>query len=146
MSLVEQELLTLPQHLSSPPVFGGVRVTRSLVLYVCFVDHCVSFCTFSFGHCDVCSSSIYGFWLPLWYLQTLLLPQTYVNLVDFSCSGVLVFLLRKTFRLFGIKWLWAYRMTVIPTMCRLCTNFDIYVFILSLGYIQLHCLFRIQCM
>jgi predicted nucleic acid-binding Zn ribbon protein len=26
----------------------------------------------SFGHCVVCSSSIYGFWLPLWYLQTLL--------------------------------------------------------------------------
>ena len=23
----------------------------------------------SFGHCLVCSSSIYGFWLPLWYLQ-----------------------------------------------------------------------------
>jgi hypothetical protein len=25
----------------------------------------------NFGHCVVCSSSIYGFWLPLWYLQTL---------------------------------------------------------------------------
>ena len=24
-----------------------------------------------FGHCVVCPSSIYGFWLPLWYLQTL---------------------------------------------------------------------------
>ena len=53
------------------PVFSGVRVTRSLVLYVCFVDHCLSLCTFSFGHCVVCSSSIYGFWFPLWYLQTL---------------------------------------------------------------------------
>jgi hypothetical protein len=40
-------------------------VTR--VLYVCFVVHCLSFCTFSFGHCVVCLSSIYGFWLPLWY-------------------------------------------------------------------------------
>jgi hypothetical protein len=57
--LVEQELLTLPEHMSSHPVFTGVRVTRSLVLYVCFVDHCLSFCTFSFGHCVVCSSSIY---------------------------------------------------------------------------------------
>jgi hypothetical protein len=37
----------------------------------CDVDRCLSFCTFSFGHCVVCSS-IYGFWLPLWYLQTLL--------------------------------------------------------------------------
>jgi hypothetical protein len=69
---VEQELPTLPEHLSSPPVFSGVRVTRSLVLRVCFVDRCLSFCTFSFGNCVVCSSSIYGFWLPLWYLQTLL--------------------------------------------------------------------------
>jgi hypothetical protein len=72
MSLVEQELLTLPEHLSSPPVFSGVRVTRSLVLYVCFVDRCLSFFPFSFGHCVFCSSSIYGFWLPIWYLQTLL--------------------------------------------------------------------------
>jgi hypothetical protein len=34
--VVEQELLTLPEHLSSPPVFSGVRVTRSLALYICF--------------------------------------------------------------------------------------------------------------
>jgi isoprenylcysteine carboxyl methyltransferase (ICMT) family protein YpbQ len=31
MSHGEQELLTLPKHLSSPHVFGGVRVARSLV-------------------------------------------------------------------------------------------------------------------
>ena len=36
VSIVEQELLTLPEHISSPPVVGGVRVTRSLVLYVLF--------------------------------------------------------------------------------------------------------------
>jgi hypothetical protein len=136
VSLVEQELLTLSELLSSPPGFSGVRVTRSLVLYVCFVDRCLSFCLLaivlsvlrytdsdypfgifklyhfqvhwvaiisshkarsligendhwlvciieqvhfkklaipvcSFGHCVVCSS-IYRFWLPLWYLQTLL--------------------------------------------------------------------------
>ena len=40
------------------PGFSGVRVTLSLVLCVCFVDHCLSFCTFSFGRCVVCSSSI----------------------------------------------------------------------------------------
>ena len=39
---------------------------------VCFVDRCLSFCTFSFGHCVVYSFSTYGFWLPIWYLQTLL--------------------------------------------------------------------------
>ena len=44
--LVDQELLSLPENLSSPPVFSGVRVTRSLDLYVCFVDRCLSFCTF----------------------------------------------------------------------------------------------------
>jgi hypothetical protein len=38
---VEQELLTLPEHLSSPPVFSGVRVTRSLVFSVVF---CRSLC------------------------------------------------------------------------------------------------------
>ena len=29
--LMEQELLTIPEHLSSPPVFSAVRVTRSFV-------------------------------------------------------------------------------------------------------------------
>jgi hypothetical protein len=41
--------------------YSGVRVTRSLVLCVCFVDRCLYFCTFSFGHSVVCTSSIYGF-------------------------------------------------------------------------------------
>jgi hypothetical protein len=27
----------------------------------------------SFGHCVVCSSSMYGFWLPLWYLLVIVL-------------------------------------------------------------------------
>ena len=58
VSLVEQGLLTHPEHLSSSPVFNGVRVPRSSVLCVCFVDRCLSV---SFGHCVVCSSSIYGF-------------------------------------------------------------------------------------
>ena len=36
--LVEQELLTLLEHLSSSSVFSGVRITRSLVVCVRFVD------------------------------------------------------------------------------------------------------------
>jgi hypothetical protein len=56
VSPVQQELPTLPEHLSSPLVFSGVCITRSLVLCVCFVDRCLSFCSFSFGHCVVCSS------------------------------------------------------------------------------------------
>ena len=60
---VEEEPLILPEHLSSPPVFSGlrvtrslvfcvmfcrslfvfsgIRVTRSLVICVCFVDRCL---------------------------------------------------------------------------------------------------------
>ena len=38
----------------------------------------------SFGHCVVCSSSIYRFWLTLWYLQTVLIR--YVRLR--STSGL----------------------------------------------------------
>ena len=91
VSLVEQELPTPPELPSSPPVFSGIHVTRSYVLCLCFVDRCLSFCTFSFGHYVVCSSSIYGFWLPLWYLQTLLWTRTspyivmmYINLNSFD--------------------------------------------------------------
>ena len=52
------ELLTLPEHLSSSPFLSGVRVTRSLVLCVCFVYRCLSFCPFSFGHCVACPSDL----------------------------------------------------------------------------------------
>jgi hypothetical protein len=40
---VEQKLPTLPKHPSSLLVFSGIRVTRSLILYVCFVDCCLPF-------------------------------------------------------------------------------------------------------
>ena len=36
-------MLTLQEYLSSPPAFSVVRVTRSLVLCVCFVDRCLYF-------------------------------------------------------------------------------------------------------
>ena len=52
---------SLRKFYCSPPVFSGVRVTRSLVLYVYFVDRCLSFFTFPFGHCVVCSPAIYEF-------------------------------------------------------------------------------------
>ena len=81
--LVELELLTHPEHLSSPPFFIGVRVTRSIVSCVCFVDRCLSFCTYSFGHCVVCSSSIYtdSDYPFKWYLQTLLI---YSRLIKYT--------------------------------------------------------------
>ena len=61
VQLVEQELPSLPEYLLSLPVSTEVHVARSLVLCVCFADRCLSFGTFSFDHCVVCSSSIYGF-------------------------------------------------------------------------------------
>jgi len=56
--IFNSELLHNPTHRKT------THDCTSLVLYVCFVDRCLSFCTFSFGHCVVCSS-IYGLWLPL---------------------------------------------------------------------------------
>ena len=50
VQLVVPELLTLPEHLSSSRVFSGVCVTWSLDLCVCFVDRCLCFWNFSFGH------------------------------------------------------------------------------------------------
>jgi hypothetical protein len=49
--LVEQELLTLPKHLSSPLVFSGVCVTQSLVFCVIF---CLPFFVFIF----ICSAIV----------------------------------------------------------------------------------------
>ena len=64
VSHVEQKLLTLSGHLSSLPVFSGVRVARSLVLcIVCCITFVVLF-LLSVGHCTVCPSSVYDFWLP----------------------------------------------------------------------------------
>jgi hypothetical protein len=89
----------LPQHLSSLPIlpqhlsFSGVRVTRSLDLCVCFVDRCLSSCTFSFVHCVVCSSSIYGFWLPLWYLQALLKNKNKYQTVETIPKSIKLILL-----------------------------------------------------
>ena len=80
---MEQELITVPEHLSSPPVFSGVRVTRSLVLYICleivvcpfvlfllaivlsvllrYTDSGYPFGIFKLLPIVVCPSSMYGF-------------------------------------------------------------------------------------
>ena len=46
-----------------------------------FVDRCLFFCTFSFGHCVVCSSSIYVFWLPPFGIFKLFLWELFVLFV-----------------------------------------------------------------
>jgi len=52
--------------MSSPPVFSGVRFTRSLVLCVCFVDRCLSFCTFFFW--PLCCLFFFDIWILLTHL------------------------------------------------------------------------------
>jgi hypothetical protein len=42
----------------------------SVISFQCNVLYIVV-CTFSFGHCVVCPSLIYGYWLLLWYVQAL---------------------------------------------------------------------------
>ena len=80
VSHVEQELRTLSEHTSSPPLFSGVRVTRSLVFFVMFCRSLfvpLSFKTFSFCHWFVCPL-IYGSWLSLWYRQIFLNEISYI--------------------------------------------------------------------
>jgi hypothetical protein len=59
--LVEQKLFTLPEHLSSSPVFSRVRVTRSLVLYVCLIYRSLFVLLYFFFWPLFLSSSICGF-------------------------------------------------------------------------------------
>jgi hypothetical protein len=46
--------LTIPEQLSSAPIFSGIRIVFYVVL-------CRLLVFVSFGHYVVCSSSIYGF-------------------------------------------------------------------------------------
>jgi hypothetical protein len=80
-------------NLFTPGFSNRVGVTQSIVFYVVLCRllflvlsffvwplYCMSFFDVrllitplvSFDHCIVCSSLMYGFWLPLWYLQTFL--------------------------------------------------------------------------
>ena len=61
--LVEHELLTLPDHLSSPPVFRAVRVTRSLVLCVMFCRSLFVLLFFYFW--PLCCPSFFDLWIMI---------------------------------------------------------------------------------
>jgi hypothetical protein len=67
LHLVEQELLTLAEHMSSPLVLSRARITQSLVLCVYFVDRCLFFSFWSL----CCLFLFYiRILITLWYLQT----------------------------------------------------------------------------
>ena len=94
MSLVEQELFNLPEHMSSPPVFSGNRVTQSLVLCVCFVDICLSLwslCCLFFVDLRIL--------ITLWYLQTLLIDMETLTQMTGMEMGQRVISLFKIFNL-----------------------------------------------
>jgi hypothetical protein len=78
MTILEDDIKTLPEHLSSPPVFVGIRVTRSLVLYVCFVDCCLSFGSVSFGHCVVLTAN--NLYRRNTYLRYYIEHRHYINI------------------------------------------------------------------
>ena len=89
---MEQELLTIPDHLSSLPVFSGVRVTRYVVLCVCFVDRCLSFyfwplCCLSFFCWPLYCLSFF-FW-PLCCLSFFDLRILIIPLVSSNSSSML---------------------------------------------------------
>ena len=58
-TIVEQELHSLPEYLSSLPIFSGVRVARSVVFCVVFCRSLFLLLSFSFGRCVFSSSLIY---------------------------------------------------------------------------------------
>jgi hypothetical protein len=83
--------IDLNEGLTGIQLFNGKINEKTNHLYTGVknvVYRCLSFCTFSFGYCVVYSSSIYGFWLPLWYLQTLL--STVVLTIKKSASSACI--------------------------------------------------------
>jgi hypothetical protein len=74
------------EHLSSPQISSWFRVTRSLVLYVCFVDRWLSFCIFFLPLCClffdirilitplVSSNSSYYIWMLVNHSQNVPTP------------------------------------------------------------------------
>ena len=65
--MLNESIQLQAEHLSSPPAFSGVRVTRSLDSYVCFVYRCLSFCNFF-----TIVLSVLRYTDSDWYLQTLI--------------------------------------------------------------------------
>jgi hypothetical protein len=57
--------LDMRMHFASPTVVVYIRRGLQFKIYLKFCNCCL----FSFGHCILCHSSIYGFWLLLWYLR-----------------------------------------------------------------------------
>ena len=86
VSLVEQELITLPRNLNSISISSGFVLFNLWPSVQCSIDYCLSFCPFSFGNSIVCPYSIFDIWIPLLYLQTFLIVPNVVMWRYFNFS------------------------------------------------------------
>jgi hypothetical protein len=68
---VQMYMLIITPPMWFEPVVSKIKMSKINIPLNFFFFLC-PVVLFSFGHCVVCSSPIYGFWLLLWYLQTLL--------------------------------------------------------------------------
>ena len=78
---VEQDLLTLPKHMSSPPVFSAVSVALIPMQY--FVDYCLSFRPLHF--------------LSFFHLQLLITPMVSSNISDRTLFNKVLISSEKTY-------------------------------------------------
>ena len=90
VSLVGQEILALSEHMRSSVVWWGSRYSIFSLM-----SNALSIVVgpFTFGHCVVCPSSIYGFWLPFLYRQTFLMFIAWSNTDRLRGVVIIVFFL-----------------------------------------------------
>jgi hypothetical protein len=67
------------------------------------------FCAVSSGHCVGYSYAIYGFWLLLWYFQTL--PTIYITIIALRCPR-LVFCVWWTSKQFAVSLFYGHRLSL----------------------------------
>jgi hypothetical protein len=58
------------------------QVARLIIFFIVFLRSSFVFKSLWFSHCIVSPSLIYGFWLPLWYLQTFLFLLHYIQCLN----------------------------------------------------------------
>ena len=100
------KLLTLPEHLSSPLVFSGVRVTRSSVLCVMFGRSCLPFGHFFLSAFVLSILRFTDYNYPIGIFKLFLTYSDLFNLVFLTYSIVL--LVRIQIR----PWLWLWLFNV----------------------------------
>jgi hypothetical protein len=89
--LVELELLTLPEHPSSPTVFSGIRVTQSLAFrFICMFCRSL-FVPLYFFFWSLCCLFFFNIRIlitSLWYLQTLLVSCISLCYITPTCDPI----------------------------------------------------------